>query len=104
MTSLIRASAEAAHSLAVSLLSKTQIQPGATVPEHSVKESTPNCSVPLTFSGKSVILIHQSLRVLSHQLQGQAMVTFNVLGGGKGGVSGMFNRDNVRAWHDDRGE
>ncbi|KAJ3989214.1 Redoxin-domain-containing protein [Lentinula detonsa] len=56
MTSLITTSAEAAHSLAVSLLSKAQIQPGATIPEHSVKESAPDVLVPLKFSGRNVIV------------------------------------------------
>ncbi|KAJ4470336.1 Redoxin-domain-containing protein [Lentinula edodes] len=56
MTSIITTSAEAAHSFAVSLLSKAQIQPGATIPEHPIKETTPTSSAPLTFSGKSVIV------------------------------------------------
>ncbi|KAJ4490704.1 Redoxin-domain-containing protein [Lentinula aciculospora] len=56
MTSLISTSAEAAHSLAVSLLSKAQIQPGAIIPEHSVKETAPDTVVPLKFHGKNVIV------------------------------------------------
>ncbi|KIK54613.1 hypothetical protein GYMLUDRAFT_206331 [Collybiopsis luxurians FD-317 M1] len=58
MTSLISSSAEAAHALAVSLLSKAQVQPGSTIPEHPVKESAPDAPVTLKFAGagKNVIV------------------------------------------------
>ncbi|KAF5392100.1 hypothetical protein D9757_003336 [Collybiopsis confluens] len=58
MTSLISSSAEAAHALAVSLLSKAQVQPGSKIPEHSVKESAPDAPVPLKFAGagKNIIV------------------------------------------------
>lgn len=63
MTSLINTTAEAAHSVAVSLLSKAQVQPGSTITEHSVKETAPDASVPLKLSpGRTVIV-----RIVSSQ-------------------------------------
>ncbi|KAE9399684.1 Redoxin [Gymnopus androsaceus JB14] len=57
MTSIINTSAEAAHSIAVSLLSKAQVQPGSTITEHSVKETAPNTLVPIKLSpGKNIIV------------------------------------------------
>ncbi|KAF9072451.1 Redoxin [Rhodocollybia butyracea] len=57
MTSLVASSAQAAHSIAVSLLAKAQAQPGSTIPEHSVKETAPNTLVPLALKpGKTVIV------------------------------------------------
>lgn len=57
MTSILNTTAEAAHSVAVSLLSKAQVQPGSTITEHSVKESAPDTLVPLKLSpGRTVIV------------------------------------------------
>jgi 2-Cys peroxiredoxin 5 len=57
MASAIAAAAQAAHSVASSVLSITQIKPGATLPEASVlKENAADESIGLDLDGKVLIV------------------------------------------------
>ena len=56
MTSVIASAAQAAHSVAASLLAQSQIRPGAVIPAAEVKEDSPETATPLTLTGKNVIV------------------------------------------------
>ncbi|CAA7263795.1 unnamed protein product [Cyclocybe aegerita] len=56
MTSAIATAAQAAHSVAASLLAHAQIQPGATIPAAEVKEDAPDAAKVLTLTGKNVLI------------------------------------------------
>jgi hypothetical protein len=53
--SAIASAAQAAHSVAASLLSTAQIKPGATIPAIGVKEDSPTSLNPLDLTGKNII-------------------------------------------------
>ncbi|KAF9565443.1 Redoxin [Agrocybe pediades] len=54
MSSVIASAAQAAHSVATSLLAKAQIQPGATIPPSDLKEGAPDQAKPLVLTGKNI--------------------------------------------------
>ncbi|KAF9458079.1 Redoxin [Collybia nuda] len=56
MTSTITSVAQAAHSIASSLLATAQIRVGDTIPAHEVKEIEPHKGDPLVLKGKNIIL------------------------------------------------
>jgi len=56
MTSVIASAAQAAHSVAASLLANAQIQPGASIPAADVKEDAPDQPKPLVLTGKNIIV------------------------------------------------
>ncbi|TFK35883.1 Redoxin [Crucibulum laeve] len=56
MTSVIASAAQAAHSVATSLLSTAQVQPGGTIPASQVKEDEPAKTEPLILTGKNIIV------------------------------------------------
>ncbi|KAF8152353.1 Redoxin [Crassisporium funariophilum] len=56
MTSVIASAAQAAHSVAASLLAKAQIQPGDIIPASEIKEDAPDKATTLTLTGKNIII------------------------------------------------
>jgi len=58
MTSVIASAAQAAHSVAASLLANAQIAPGGTIPTAEVKSTAPDKTSPLTLTGKNILVSH----------------------------------------------
>jgi len=56
MTSVIASAAQAAHSVAASLIAHAQIVPGGTIPNAEVKENDPEKTSPLHLVGKNVLI------------------------------------------------
>ncbi|KAF8970978.1 Redoxin-domain-containing protein [Flammula alnicola] len=56
MASVLASAAHAAHNVAASLLAHFQIQPGGTIHSVDVKEDAPNKAIPLTLTGKNIII------------------------------------------------
>lgn len=56
MTSAIASAAQAAHSIASSLLATAQIQVGGTIPAQEVKENDAHKADPLVLQGKNIIV------------------------------------------------
>jgi hypothetical protein len=53
MTSVL---ASAAHAVAASVLSSSQVQPGGTIPSIQIKEDAPDQTKPLTLTGKNILV------------------------------------------------
>ena len=58
--STIASAVQAAHSVATSLLARSQIQPGGTIPALEVKEDAADKTVPLKLTGKNIIVSRRS--------------------------------------------
>ncbi|KJA22703.1 hypothetical protein HYPSUDRAFT_647822 [Hypholoma sublateritium FD-334 SS-4] len=56
MASAIASIAHAAHSVATSVLTHSQISPGAEIPACKVKEDAPDASTPLVLIGKNILI------------------------------------------------
>ncbi|PPQ85943.1 hypothetical protein CVT25_001793 [Psilocybe cyanescens] len=56
MTSVIASAAQAAHSIAASLLAHAQIKPGDSIPKTEIKEDAPDKADPLVLTGKNVLI------------------------------------------------
>lgn len=60
MSSTLASAAQAAHSIATSILGRAQIQPGATLPTSSdLKENAADESIQLDQSGRNIIVCHR---------------------------------------------
>jgi len=58
--STIASAVQAAHSVATSLLARSQVQPGGTIPALEVKEDAADKTAPLKLTGKNIIVGRQS--------------------------------------------
>lgn len=63
-SSLVASAAQAAHSLASSILAHAQIQVGQSIPPAEVKEGSPETTNKLELKGKNILVGYSHLRFL----------------------------------------
>lgn len=66
MASAIASIAHAAHNVAASVLTHSQISPGAEIPAFKVKEDAPDAPTPLVLIGKNILVSRSPLRVQTY--------------------------------------
>ena len=72
MASAIASIAHAAHSVAASVLTHSQISPGVEIPTVKIKEDEPDASTPLSLIGKNILVSRPPLRAHSYARRPQS--------------------------------